>query len=326
MDLTAKKVLLINFGEISDLVLTLPIFDILKGYSDISLTLLTLKENEEILLNHPLLDQLILFDKNGIVEERQGGKIKVLNSFKSLKKELKKGNYDLGFDLEGNFRSSLLSLLSRVKKRVGFEDRLYRLFYNYTISRKGEHKLGQYLSLLDTIGVDKNKKLEYPLPKWERAKGYVQNICNKNEFFNNSPLIALYPSGKEGGWSEDDYRQLDKWIEENLQQDALVFTNGQGIGDALISSKRNKRIHTLVRRMDLKCQIELLKQVDILITDDITAMALANISKTPTIALSNSQSQKVGPYEGNNLVLKGPDDQVSNIKVETVTDFIGNFC
>jgi len=92
---TLKKVLIIRFSSIGDIVLTSPIIRCLKTQSpETEIHYLTKKQNHSILTANPYLSKIWLFDDN----------------FSELIPELKAGNFTFVIDLHKNFRSRIVIL------------------------------------------------------------------------------------------------------------------------------------------------------------------------------------------------------------------------
>lgn len=85
-----KKILIIRFSSIGDIVLTTPVLRCLKKQvEDVEIHFLTKKSFQSILSNNPYIDKIWLFDKN----------------LKSLIKELKSEGFDEIIDLHKNIRT-----------------------------------------------------------------------------------------------------------------------------------------------------------------------------------------------------------------------------
>jgi len=99
-----KKVLIIRFSSIGDIVLTSPIIRAIKEQKPgTQIHYLTKKAYQPILEHHPYIDRLFLLE----------------SSMKNLLKKLKKENYDLIIDLHKNLRSQRIKLVLR-KANVSF--------------------------------------------------------------------------------------------------------------------------------------------------------------------------------------------------------------
>jgi len=144
-----KKILIIRFSSLGDIVLTSPILRCLKTQSMVELHFLTKQNNSVVLLNNPYIDKLIF-----------------LKELQSTIYDLKMENYDLIIDLHNNLRSFWIKLNLRVKSTTYCKKRLKRfLFINFGIPLFKEHIVEMYFGGINKLGVFNDKKgLDYFLP------------------------------------------------------------------------------------------------------------------------------------------------------------------
>lgn len=145
-----KKILIIRFSSLGDIVLTSPILRCLKTQSMVELHFLTKKSNSVVLLNNPYIDKLIF-----------------LKELQSIIYDLKIENYDLIIDLHNNLRSFWIKLNLRVKSITYSKKRLKRFFFiNFGVPLLKEHVVDMYFSVVNKLGVVNDKKgLDYFLPE-----------------------------------------------------------------------------------------------------------------------------------------------------------------
>ena len=97
---SVKKILIIRFSSIGDIVLTTPVVRCVKNkYKDCQVHFLTKQENISVLENNPYIDKIHIYNKNmGIY---------------TLIKDIKKENFDFVVDLHKNLRSKRILLALR---------------------------------------------------------------------------------------------------------------------------------------------------------------------------------------------------------------------
>ena len=99
-DTPLKKILIIRFSSIGDIVLTTPVVRCLKNkYKDCEIHFLTKQQNISVLENNPYIDKIHIYNK-GI-------------GLHALIKDLKKENFDFVVDLHKNLRSKRVLLALR---------------------------------------------------------------------------------------------------------------------------------------------------------------------------------------------------------------------
>src|SRR4030042_957324 len=112
-------ILLIRMDHIGDVICSTPIPQNLKEhYRGAKITFLVSTAAKGAVMNNPYVDEVICYDPPWF--DRDKKRIFGLRRFLVLSRELKRHNYDLGFDLRGDFRHILLMVLANVKFRVGY--------------------------------------------------------------------------------------------------------------------------------------------------------------------------------------------------------------
>lgn len=174
-----KKILIIRFSSIGDIVLTTPIVRCIKQQMEnVELHFVTKKAFHSILSNNPYIDKVHTFDKE------------VTEIFEELKKE----NYDLIIDLHHNLRSL------RLKRNLGKESRSFnklnfQKFMAVNFKRIGMlpnvHIVDRYFETVIDLGVNNdNKGLDHFISKDDQF-----DIQKKFPQLSSSNFIALVVGG-----------------------------------------------------------------------------------------------------------------------------------
>jgi ADP-heptose:LPS heptosyltransferase len=147
-----KRILVIRFSSIGDIVLTTPVMRCLKKQLGAEVHFLTKKGFEKILLNNPNIDRVFSIEK------------KVSEIIESLKLE----HYDCVIDLHNNLRSwqvkNVLGAKSYSFDKLNFEK---WLMVNFKINRLPHtHIVDRYLDTVKDLGVmNDGQGLDYFIPK-----------------------------------------------------------------------------------------------------------------------------------------------------------------
>lgn len=147
-----KKILIIRFSSIGDIVLTTPVIRCLKNQTDAEVHYLTKKQYYPLLEANPYLDKVFTIDK----------KVSEVTS------ELRKEGYDFIVDLHKNLRS--WQVKSALKKPSATFDKLNRekwLLVNFKIDRMPNvHIVDRYMKAVESLGVQNDGQgLDYFLPE-----------------------------------------------------------------------------------------------------------------------------------------------------------------
>ncbi len=174
-----KKILIIRFSSIGDIVLTTPILRCLKQLNtDIELHYVTKKVFGTILKNNPFIDKLHTFDKD-VVE---------------ITTALKQENFDIVIDLHHNLRSLRLKR-ALGKKSYAFNKLNFQKFMAVNFKKIGMlphiHIVDRYFETVAHMGVkNDNKGLDHFISKEDEF-----DIQKKFPQLSSSYFIALVVGG-----------------------------------------------------------------------------------------------------------------------------------
>ena len=149
-----KKILIIKFGGIGDILLSTPVLPNLKAYfPDAEINFLTLRHSRDILIDNPYLTRAFTYDPT---EDKSWCLIKNIRSQK----------YDLVIDLFGNPRTAFITFMSGAKYRFGFKFRGRDYAYNIKMDGRGGlvHNVEFNLDSLRALNIPiVSKKLTLPV-------------------------------------------------------------------------------------------------------------------------------------------------------------------
>ena len=108
------NILLIKLSAIGDVVHTLPFLEALRRkFPEVHITWVIEEVASGIILNHPLLDRIIISKRKKWLKNFSGLRriVPTFLEIRSFMKDLRSKNYDLVVDLQGLFKSGLLVFL-----------------------------------------------------------------------------------------------------------------------------------------------------------------------------------------------------------------------
>ena len=113
-----KKFLIVKMSAIGDILHTLNVAQYLKKkFSDVLVVWVTEKRFEGLVGASPYVDEVIAIDMKAL----KWRPLKLFFSLHSFRKLLRKHTYDVVFDLQGNCKSALMTLLAKALDKVGFK-------------------------------------------------------------------------------------------------------------------------------------------------------------------------------------------------------------
>lgn len=165
-----KKILLIKLRHHGDMLLTTPVINTLHlQYPDAEIDIVLYKETEAILRYHPALTQIHAIDRSW----KKQGVLHQIRQETALIKTLRARHYDLVINLADQWRSALITYLTRAALRIGFDfpkrrSLVWRLAHNRLVTTENHgqlHTVEQNLSILSPLGIkltDSHTSMHYP--------------------------------------------------------------------------------------------------------------------------------------------------------------------
>jgi len=159
-----SKALIIKPSSLGDIVHSLPFLSALKKtHTDASVHWVVARGLDGLLDGHPMIDRLWIIDKDKW--KRLTSLPDTLREFSALMSGLGREKFDIAIDLQGLFRSGLITKLSQSPLRVGFKEarELSPLFYNHLVEGGVElHAVDRYMKVAADLGLD-TTSIDFPL-------------------------------------------------------------------------------------------------------------------------------------------------------------------
>lgn len=196
------NILIIRTDRIGDVVLSLPLAEILKEkFPDSTINFMLSEPTIELVKNQPYIDSVITYNHQGLTK-----------NIKILKKE----RFDIALLLFPSFSLSLTLFLARIPQRIGTGFRWYSFLLNRRIyehrRRSEKHEVEYNLGLLRTLGITesiKTPKLYVDKEEKTRALSFLRKIGIDSKTF-----IVVHPGsgGSTLSWPEENYKRLIKLL------------------------------------------------------------------------------------------------------------------
>ena len=315
-----KKILLIRYSAIGDVVLATSMIELLRrNYPQSHLSMLLTPITAPIVEENPFLDRIIIHNRNK--------KKSYLKCIRLLREE----RFDLIASLQG--KAGLLAFLAGAKYRVGFHNSLrYRWFYNLRPKKwyPEKHALYRYLNMVEPL----NLEGEIPEPKIyltkeeENAAGKLlrEKRISKEDFLIGFNPVSAYPA-KE--WLLKYYIQLGKELIERYNTKIIIFGKGDKRSSAIcynleIGLAKPENVLSLAGKTSLRELAALAKCCRLFITGDTGPMHIAAAVGTKVLAFFGSTDpKKCGPVGKEHIILEDKKmNRMKNITPEKVLEEI----
>ena len=292
-----RRILIVKPSSLGDIIHSLPVlWELRRLYPGAHIGWVVKEVWRDIIADNPLLDEVIVLKKG-------------VGGFLSAVKNIRKAGYDTVIDLQGLFRSGLMTLLSGASEKTGFSNarELAHLFYNHKVAVPPGtvHAVERYLEILKPI---QNDRPHFPLYTDIDDAKWVKDFLRTNNLSHARPLIAVNPSARweKKRWPITSYAALINQLIRELKAGIIILGSKEDIPLAeKISFLASGRPVVSAGKTSLKTLSALLERVDLLVTNDSGPMHIAAALGTPVVALFGPTNPGLtGPYGDGHIVIR----------------------
>lgn len=270
-----KKILVIRFSSIGDIVLCSPVVRCLKEQTDCQLHFLTKAGFNDIVQHNPHVDKVHLLKDN----------------FQELIKELRKEQFDYIIDLHNNLRTSRIKFHLKVKSNAFNKLNWQKwLLVKFKINRLPDvHIVDRYIACADELGlINDGKGLDFHLPSGMRSAKELLQIDDSS-----------YSAFVIGGQHSTKMLPKEKIFELLEKLDHRVILLG-GPEDKekgeWLESKLPGKVINAAGNFKLLESVQILKQASVVISHDTGLMHIAAAFKKPILSVWGNTVPEFGMY------------------------------
>jgi heptosyltransferase-2 len=297
-------VLVVQTSFLGDTVLTLPLLaEIKRRFPGTHLSVLCTPLGEDLLSNHPAVDELIVDDK----KQRDRGWRGLWRQAKRLRSK----EFTLALCPHKSFRSGLLLFLARIPRRVGFAQSRSSFLFHVRVNRDPKrHDVERTLSILEGLGIQtQESEPVLDLPIAERTREKVIRELRSLGLDTSRLLVGVNPGSvwATKRWSAGGFARLIGMLKANYSCEILLFG---GVDDAAVIAEVQARCgHSAVSLVDKITLHELpaaLSLCHVLITNDSGPMHIAVAEGVPVVAIFCATTPALGfyPYSSKAIVVE----------------------
>jgi len=213
------RIFIIKPSALGDIVQALPLLASLRKSFPSRYIAWGVKEKfSELLEKHPYLDEVIVWKERG---------------FWKFVREIRKRRFNIVLDLQGLFRTGLVTYLSKAPQRWGFSKEEAKehqfMFLNIRIPTKSTHIVEKYLDFAEHLQAD--RIIEFLIPEKESAREYIGQYLQRINILPDDKLIALIQStGWENKtWKPERFAQLGRLLSLKVDWKVIVIW---GLGES----------------------------------------------------------------------------------------------
>ena len=276
LDVDARRICVVKPSALGDIVQALPLLGMLRSrFPRASVSWVIRRDLAELLAGHPELSELIPFRRDGNARE-----------FLSLLALLRGRRFDLVIDLQGLFRTALMTVATGAPLRVGLETAREgaNLACNCVIPDSGRNVPAhlRYWRVAEALGSADHSRVTV-VPMTAAASSWAAEIVGPLR----RPILAIHP----GATWETKRWPAAKFAEIACRFDGSVVVVGSSqehkagvqIADAVLGMSGSAI--DLTGRTTLKQLAAVLAAVDLLVSNDSGPLHLAAALATPVVGI-----------------------------------------
>ncbi|NWG27977.1 MAG: ADP-heptose--LPS heptosyltransferase [Ignavibacteriaceae bacterium] len=293
-----KKILIARTDRIGDVVLSLPMAELVKKkYPDCKLTYLIREYTSSLIDGNPFIDDVI-------IAEESDGKVLFAKNLKKIKQE----NFDTCVVVNPTLKISLIMFFARIKNRIGTGYRWYSFLFNRKVfeHRKNaeRHELVYNINLLSKIDVktdDYSDKIIFHLKVDDESSKKVNSILTQKGYNPVNQIVIIHPGS--GGSSVD--LPKEKLIKltgmlSNIENLTTIITGSKSESELCREFEVSEKVINLSGQLDISLLKALIKKAKVFISNSTGPMHIAAALGVHVIGffpkiLSCSQ-KRWGPY------------------------------
>jgi len=299
---TFKKILVIRFSSLGDVILTTPLLKILKeSFPEAKVDYLTKQEYSEVLKNNPNINNIIEADNN--ID---------FNGLKKLKKQIKRDSYDLIIDAHNNLRTFYLRLFLNTKK-LKFKKYSFKKFllvkFKINLMKDLPPIAVRYVSMLIPLlrGVSNGRGVLPEIFTDDISNQNVEKLLNELNI-TGKKLICIVPSSKHftKTYPPEYYIELINKFDSNNYTFLLTGKGNDKTNIDTIKSQTGENVYDLCDKLNVLELAELMKRCSLVISGDTGPMHIAEAVNANLIMLAGSSVNEFGfyPQNKNSIVLE----------------------
>ena len=288
-----QKFLVIQTAFIGDVVLATGLIEKLhQHFPEAQIDFMVRKGNESLLINHPFLHEVLVWDKK---ENKQK------NLFSMLKR-IREARYDKVINVQRFAATGILTAFSRAKEKIGFDKNPFSFLFTKKIKHviaDGQHEIDRNHELIKSFTDNSPAKPRlYP----SDADFTFTKDLKKNTYICIAPasvwFTKQYPKEKWVGF-------IDK-LPAELQVYLIGAPSDQSMCAQIIASSTHKLVISLAGKLSFLQSAALMKDALMNYVNDSAPLHFASSVNAPTTAVycSTVPSFGFGPLSENRFIVE----------------------
>ena len=276
---TEKKFLIVRLSAIGDIVHSLTVADCLRTfYPNAQIDWVVSDKCRGLIENNPLINNVYVAD---ISKWRKNWLFSIPEIIK-FTNIIKKKNYDYALDVQGLFKSAVITALSGAKEKIGMKDG--REFSTIILDKKVEpiekrpcknhHIIKRNLDILTGSNLVTKEDMANYIPKIELPPSSCDVVEKINNLLKNidktKPVFVFAPATmwENKHWDVNEWQKLFQMVKNSAN---IIFTGVKKdlkLINTIINCEENKNIFILAGKTNMEEYVEVLRRADLILSPD----------------------------------------------------------
>ncbi len=323
MSFDPRNILVIDFGQMGDVMLSLPALAALRHrFPRARVTVAVGRPGRQIVELAGVADEVLTVDR---VELRDGFVPASLLKIGKLVRDVRLRRFDFAVDLHSLSETNLLGFLSGAPHRLYSRrpGRSLDFLSNFRpappVEDRGKHAVERYLDVLAPLKVGDVSRVPR-LPLREEAEAQVEKVFRREKIARDLPLVGVFPGAGHPSrrWRLERFAELAGRLARNDGLRTVVFLGPE-------ESARSKEIRAafpgrttaFVEKLDIAQLASALARMSVLVSNDTGPVHVAASVGTPAVVLVGRPTRDgYEPVGDLHRVIYGRD--IDSITVEEV--------
>jgi heptosyltransferase-2 len=296
------KILIIQTAFIGDVILTLPVAQVLKNETECIIDFLCIPDVADLVKKSKYIDNVIIYDKKN--------HDKGIRKLYRLSRRIRFSGYDLIISPHRSARSAFLAWRGKSTQSISFDKSALSLLYNDKVTYiKNIHEIQRNLKLLEPTGIKVDTIVRPEIFIHESDEKVINLLFKKFGISNENKPVTIAPGSV---WMTKRYPP-EKFVKllDILSVKDIYFILAGGKSDVEIckyitDETNNRNVFSSAGKLTLTQSAELIRRSSVLITNDSAPLHLANAVGTKVIAIFGATVPEFGffPYGKNDVIFQ----------------------
>ena len=304
-----KNLLLIRSDRIGDVILSLPLAQIIKKhYPDCRITFLLRDYTKDLASSNPYIDEVLVLKEND-------GEIDIKENLRMLREK----NFDTCITVYPTFRIAWLVFRTRIRNRIGTGYRWYSLLFNRKVyeHRKfaDRHELEYNVNMLKEIGIDEKitkENVHFFIEIDKSVDEKVSKALIENGIRAEKAIVIVHP-GSGGSAVDLPSEKFKSLIERLVESKVQVLITGSESEKELCQQLAvNNSVINFAGKFSLKELVALINKADVFVSNSTGPIHIAAALDKYSIGfyphLTACLPKRWGPYSNKSKIYMPESD------------------